>query len=54
MGLFDKSKYNIFMVLDENMNVVDIIYEEEIIEALKLYGNITIEKFIKISETKDP
>ena len=53
MGLFDKSKYNIFMVLDEEMNVVDVIYEEEIIEALKSYGNMTIEEFIKISETDD-
>lgn len=51
MGLFDKSKYNIFMVLDEEMKIIDVIYEEEIINALKLYGNITIEKFIKINDS---
>jgi stage IV sporulation protein FB len=48
MGLLDKNKYNIFTVLDEELKVIDIIYEEEIINALKLYGNITIEEFIKI------
>lgn len=50
MGLFDKNKYNIFTVLDEEMKVMDIIYEEEIINALKLYGNITIEEFMKIED----
>lgn len=50
MGLFDKNKYNIFTVLDEEMKVMDIIYEEEIISALKLYGNITIEEFMKIED----
>ncbi|OFI07220.1 stage IV sporulation protein FB [Clostridium acetireducens DSM 10703] len=48
LGMLDKSKYGIFTVLDNNMKVMDIIYEEEVIEALKLYGNISVEKFIKI------
>lgn len=50
MGLFDKNKYNIFTILDEEMKVMDIIYEEEIINALKLYGNISIEEFMKIED----
>lgn len=49
MGLFDKGKYNIFTVLDDEMNVMDLIYEEEIIDALKSYGNITIEEFMKLN-----
>jgi len=49
MGLFDKGKYNIFTVLDDEMNVMDLIYEEEIIDALKLYGNITVEEFMKVN-----
>lgn len=44
--IFDKNKYNVFMILDDEMKVMDIIYEEEILEALKLYGNMTIEQFI--------
>ncbi|OBR91992.1 MULTISPECIES: M50 family metallopeptidase [Clostridium] len=52
MGLFDKNKYNTFMVLDDEMNLMDTIYEEEIIEGLKLYGNITLEKFIEILNDK--
>jgi stage IV sporulation protein FB len=52
MGLFDKNKYNTFMVLDDEMNLMDTIYEEEIIEGLKLYGNITLEKFMEILNDK--
>lgn len=50
LSLVDKNKYNIFTVLDEEMRVMDIIYEEELIEGLKLKGNITIEEFIEIRE----
>lgn len=46
VSLFDKNKYNVFTVLDKELRVIDIIYEEEILNALKLYGNITIEEFI--------
>jgi stage IV sporulation protein FB len=46
LSLVDKNKYNIFTVLDEEMKVMDIIYEEEILEALKEHGNITIEEFV--------
>lgn len=48
MALFDKNKYNVFTVLDVEMRVMDIIYEGEIINALKVHGNITIEEFMKI------
>lgn len=48
LSMVDKNKYNIFTVLDDDMKVMDIIYEEEIIEALKIYGNIRIDEFIKI------
>lgn len=50
MSIVDKNKYNILTVLDDEMKVMDIIYEEELIEALKLYGNITIEKYIDLRE----
>jgi stage IV sporulation protein FB len=50
LSLVDKNKYNTFTVLDENMKVMDIIYEEEILEALKEYGNITIEEFVNIRD----
>jgi stage IV sporulation protein FB len=50
LSLVDKNKYNIFTVLDENMKVMDIIYEEEILEALKEHGNITIEEFVIIRD----
>lgn len=50
LSLVDKNKYSIFTVLDDNMKVMDIIYEEEILEALKDYGNITIEEFVVIRD----
>ncbi|AGK97042.1 M50 family metallopeptidase [Clostridium pasteurianum] len=53
LSLAEKNKYNIFTVLDEELRVVDIIYEEEILEALKSYGNITIEELIQIHEKKE-
>ncbi len=48
MGLFDKNKYNMFTVLDNDMKVMDILYEEDIIDGLKLYGNISLEEFMRI------
>lgn len=50
LSIIDKNKYNIFTVLDSDMKVMDIIYEEELIEALKIQGNITIEEFINLRE----
>jgi stage IV sporulation protein FB len=53
LSLVDKNKYNMFTVLNEDMKVLDIIYEEEILEALKVHGNITIEEFVEIRERND-
>ncbi|MDP4143871.1 MAG: M50 family metallopeptidase [Bacillota bacterium] len=50
MSILDKNKYNIFNVLDNDMKSIDIFYEEELLEAIKKYGNITIEELIKIRE----
>ncbi|EJO5346435.1 M50 family metallopeptidase [Clostridium botulinum] len=52
LSLIDKNKYSIFTVLDDNMEIVDILYENEILEALKIYGNIKIDEFIKIKSKK--
>ncbi|WP_291584216.1 M50 family metallopeptidase [Clostridium sp. UBA6640] len=46
LDLVDKNKYNIFTVLDDNMDVLEIIYEEEVINGLKDQGNMTLEQFI--------
>ncbi|WP_123052943.1 M50 family metallopeptidase [Clostridium sp. JN-1] len=46
MSIFDKNKYNVFVILDDKMKVIDIIYENDIIEGLKIYGNITVEEFL--------
>jgi len=46
----DKNKFNIFTVLDDEMKFLDIIYEDELIEALKEYGNLTINEFISKRE----
>lgn len=53
LSLCDKNKYNIFTVLDEELKVLDIIYEEDVVKALKEYGNITIEEFVEIRENDD-
>lgn len=46
--LIDKYKYSIFIIMDNEMRVIDILYEEEILIAIKEYGNITLEKLISI------
>ena len=50
LGIIDKNKYNLFTVLDENMSVLEILYEEEIIEAIKTYGNISLNEYIDIKK----
>lgn len=50
MSIFDKNKYNVFIVMNDHMKILDFVYEEEIIEALKVYGNITLEKFLKLRD----
>lgn len=48
LTLVDKNKFNSFYVLDEDMKFLGIIHEDELIMALKEYGNITLEDYIKI------
>lgn len=48
LTLVDKNKFNIFYVLDDNMKVVGTVCEDELIEALKEYGNISLEEYMKI------
>ena len=45
--LIDKNKYNEFIVLDENMNMLGILYEEDILNTIKNLGNITLEELLK-------
>ncbi|MCB2359840.1 M50 family metallopeptidase [Clostridium estertheticum] len=52
LGIIDKNKYNLFTVLDENMCVIETLYEEEIIEAIKTYGNISLNEYINIKKLK--
>ena len=53
LGIIDKNKYNLFTILDENMCVLETLYEEEIIEAIKTYGNISLSEYIDIKKLKD-
>ena len=53
LGIIDKNKYNIFTVLDEDMSVLKILYEGEIIEAIKTYGNISLMEYIDAKSSKD-
>ena len=45
LGLVDRNKFNTFYVLDEEMKLIYILNEDELIEALKIYGNITLEEY---------
>lgn len=50
LSLIDKNKYYTFIVLDDDMKVIDKVYEQEIIEGLKSYGNITLGEYIIIRQ----
>jgi stage IV sporulation protein FB len=50
LSILDKNKYNIFTVLDDELKVMDIMYEEELIEGVKNYGNMTLEEYINIRD----
>lgn len=47
LGLVDRNKFNTFYVLDEEMKLIYILNEDELIEALKIHGNITLQEYIK-------
>ncbi len=52
LSLVEKNRYIILIVLDEDMQMLKIIYESEIIEGIKNYGNISLNDYVKASERK--
>lgn len=48
LTLVDKNKFNSFYALNDDMELLGIIHEDELIKALKDYGNITLEEYMKI------
>ncbi|EKQ55103.1 MULTISPECIES: M50 family metallopeptidase [unclassified Clostridium] len=48
LTLVDKNKFNSFYALNDDMELIGIIHEDELIKALKDYGNITLEEYMKI------
>ncbi|WP_010076643.1 M50 family metallopeptidase [Clostridium cellulovorans] len=50
MGRIDKNKHMILWVLDDDMKLIDYICEEELLEAVKEYGNITLEEYYNLKE----
>ena len=48
LTLVDKNKFNSFYVLNEDMKLLGIVHEDELIMALKEYGNITLEYYMQI------
>lgn len=53
MRLLDKNKFNTFYILDEELKLIKIMHEDELIESLKIFGNITLEDYInKLKEAQ--
>lgn len=46
LRMVDKNKYNIFYILDEELKFLGIIREDELIESLKNYGNISLKEYL--------
>ncbi|MBU5455930.1 site-2 protease family protein [Caproiciproducens sp. MSJ-32] len=47
LSLVDRNKFNTFYILDDDLHLIYILNEDELIEALKIYGNISIIEYIK-------
>ncbi|MPQ42487.1 site-2 protease family protein [Clostridium tarantellae] len=52
LGLTDKNKFNIFYVLDDNLKLMYILREDELLEGLKIYGNISLEEYYYTKNNK--
>lgn len=52
LALLDRNKFNTFYVLDDEMKIIYILNEDELIEALKLYGNMDILNYVQIKSEK--
>ena len=48
LTLVDKNKFNSFYILNEDMELLGIINEDELIKALKYYGNISLEEYMEV------
>lgn len=48
LTLVDKNKFNSFYILNEDMELLGILNEDELIKALKDYGNISLEKYMEL------
>ena len=48
LALVDRNKFNTFYILNDDMKLIYILHEDELIEALKIYGNMTVEEYINI------
>ena len=46
LALVDRNKFNTFYILNDDMKLIYILYEDELIEALKSYGNMTLEEYV--------
>ena len=44
MSIIDKNRFNTFYVLNDDLKLLFIMHEDELIEALKVYGNISLEE----------
>ena len=47
MSIIDKNRFNTFYVLNDDLKLLFIMHEDELIEALKVYGNISLEEYSK-------
>ncbi len=46
LKIIDRNKFNEFYILDEELKFLGMIKEDEVIEALKKYGNISLKEYL--------
>ncbi|WP_300380230.1 site-2 protease family protein [Clostridium sp.] len=50
LALVDRNKFNSFYILNDDMKLIYILNEDELIDSLKIYGNITLEEYVNIKK----
>lgn len=50
MSLVDRNRFNSFLVLNEGLQVLGIVHEVELMEALKKYGNLSFGEYLQYKD----
>lgn len=51
LSLVEKNKYDVFTVVDDELKVIGTVYEGDIVDGLKIYGNISLKQYLELKNS---